>query len=81
MVSKCIGGEFGDQAMILMRIAVPVRENQIGLNLSFYLLEIIFHLGTAVRQKAVAKVFESDGFLTAGSEELRGFCGLLASRS
>ena len=79
VVSKCVGSEFGDQAMILMGITVPVRENQIGLDLSFYLFEIILHLGAAVRQKTVTKVFESERLLAAGSEELCGFCSFLGS--
>jgi hypothetical protein len=81
VVSKCVGGEFGDQAMILVGIALPVRENQIGLDLTLYLFEIILHLAAAVGQKTVAKVFESDRLLATGSEELRSFCGFLAAKS
>src|SRR5271155_4922981 len=81
VVSKRVGGQFGDQAMILMSVAVPVRENQIRRDLALYLFEIIFYLGAAVGQKTVAKVSENDHLLGTGSEEFRTFCGLLAAKS
>ena len=80
VVSKRVPSELGNQAMILVGVTIPMRENQIWVHLALHLFEIFFCLAAAVRQKAIAKILENDLLLAAGRKKLRGLCGLLTAR-
>src|SRR5262245_7500435 len=67
--------------MILMRIAMPMRENQVRSNLLLEALKYLFHGTAAVREKTIAKVFEDNLFLAAGRKQLGTFSGFSSTNA
>src|SRR4051794_27197673 len=51
--------QFVQQPVILVRISVPVRENQIGRYLLLELLEYIFYLARSVREISIPEIIQS----------------------
>ena len=55
MVAKRVPGQLRDEAMILVQIAAPVREDQVRGDLALEALEVLLDLGAVVREEAVAE--------------------------
>ena len=60
MIAKRIPGEVGKNAMVLMPIITEMSEDQVGLNETFELLEVIFDQFTLVREEAGPEILYDD---------------------
>jgi len=60
MIAKGVPGEIGKNAMILMPIIAEMSEDQVGLNETFELLEVIFDQFTLVGEEAGPEILYND---------------------
>src|SRR5579863_3381324 len=79
MIAEGIPREFRKQAVVLMRVAAPLREDHIRLDEALQLLEKILYLSPTVGQKTVAILLQYDLFFASCGEHLCGLCGFLAA--
>ena len=70
MISKGVPSQFRQQSVVLVRIAVPVGENQVRIHLTLQLLEEILYLAPAVRQETVPVILENDFLVATGGKQL-----------
>src|SRR5579875_2462565 len=78
MVTERIPGQFAEQPMILMRVALPMCEDQVRLYLLFEFLKGLLHLCPLVREKAVPKFLQHDCRLASGGKQAGGALSLFA---
>ena len=62
MVPERVPSELGNKAMVLMCIAVPVRENNVRLHSALYLLEEILDVASCIGKKTVPEFLQNDFF-------------------
>jgi hypothetical protein len=81
VIAKGVPGKFAEQAMVLMSIALPMREDQIGIDLRLHAFEIFFDLLRAAGKKAVAIVLKDDLLIATRSKQLGGLGSFLTARA
>ncbi len=81
VIAKGVPGKFAEQAMVLMSIALPMGEDQIGIDLCLHAFEIFFDLLRAVGKKTVAIFLKDDLLVATRRKQLGGLGSFLTARA
>jgi hypothetical protein len=67
--------------VVLVRISIPMRENQFWIHRTLDLLKTLLHLVPIVGKKSISKILENYPFVATGSKELGCLTCLLTAKA